>query len=144
MFSEFQLDLFKRLQMINDAIPEGGTDEEKKLAFERIGKKLDTMPKECRITLHSCWEKRLLEALCKQHGLRTYRYPRQRDTTLMIWVSEVYLNEILWPQFLNYAHPLQDYFVAQTSALVDKIRQEVPKQSGAQMGPPPGAIALSQ
>jgi len=87
MLPEFTTDFLMKLQMVKDAIPEDGTKKEKKLALDRISAKMDQMPKEYHVTLKSFWQKSLIEALCKQHGLRTYRYPRQKNTTIMIGLA---------------------------------------------------------
>ena len=68
-------DLLMKLQMLKNAIPLDGTKEEQKIALDCVTAKLDQMPKEYHITLQSFWQKSLMETLCKQHVLRTYRYP---------------------------------------------------------------------
>ena len=94
-----------------------------------ITEKLDQMPKEHHITLHSFWQKSLMETLCKQHGLRTYRYPKQKGTTIMIWVSGAYMDTILWPQYLKYSELLQDHINEGVHVIKQKILHEVPIHS---------------
>ena len=45
------------------------------------------------------FQRRLLTALARRHGLRPYRYHRQRHTTVMLQASPDFVDEVLWPEF---------------------------------------------
>src|SRR5271170_4451771 len=58
-------------------------------AAERLKAKLDEAsrgdpPVEMKFNLPDQWSTRLFIALCRRHGLRPFRYARQRSTTIMV------------------------------------------------------------
>ncbi len=76
------------------------------LARERILDRLDEVaeldpPIEYRFTLSSMWAKKLFMALLRRYGIQPYRYRRQRHTTVMAKVSESFVDETLWPEFVE-------------------------------------------
>ena len=81
----------EKLQTLKDATPWMAL-KIKKIVLDCVTAKLDQMPKEYHVTLHGFWKKSLMETICKQHSLRTYRYPKQKNTTIMIWVSATYMD----------------------------------------------------
>src|SRR5688572_19492675 len=52
-------------------------------------------------SLHHRWQRRLFAALCRRYGLEPYRYRRQRYTTVMVRVPKSFVNETLWPEYLQ-------------------------------------------
>jgi len=41
-------------------------------------------PEEMKFSFPDHWSVRLFIALCRRHGFKPYRYPRQRNTTVMV------------------------------------------------------------
>ena len=68
------------------------------------------------------WNRRLFLALCRRYGLRPYRYPRQRYSTVVLRVPKSFINETLWPEFLEISRALDDYLNNATERI---IREEV-------------------
>jgi hypothetical protein len=52
-----------------------------------------------RFSLPDPWSRRLFVALCRRHGLKPYREPRQRKTTVMLLVVRSFVDHVLWPEF---------------------------------------------
>ena len=52
-----------------------------------------------RFSLPDPWSRRLFVALCRSHGLKPYREPRQRKTTVMLLVMRSFVDHVLWPEF---------------------------------------------
>jgi hypothetical protein len=48
----------------------------------------DASEVELQYSLPDVWSVRIFVALCRKHGIRPYRYPRQRRTTVMVRVQE--------------------------------------------------------
>ena len=48
---------------------------------------------------HDPGSRRLFSALCRRYGLKPYRYPRQRRSTLCVRAPESFQNNTLWIQF---------------------------------------------
>lgn len=61
------------------------------------------------------WSRRVFVALLRRHGLRPYRYSRQRRTTVMASVSKRFVDETLWPQYKAFSGTLREVTVADES-----------------------------
>ncbi len=67
-------------------------------------------------------------ALCRRYGLRPYRYKRQRHATVMVRVPQTFLDNVLWPEFLQIDEALQEHIAEITDRI---IRSEVYHAGGA-------------
>ncbi len=56
------------------------------------------------------WSVRLLVAVCRKHGLRPFRYARQRRTTVMVRARERYFDRVVWAEFSRLQTELELYF----------------------------------
>ena len=68
------------------------------------------------------WNRRLFTALCRRYGLRPYRYPRQRYSTVVLRAPASFINGTLWPEFLQIKSALDEYLHEATERI---IREEV-------------------
>lgn len=53
---------------------------------------------EVQYSIHDPWSRRLFTALCRRYGLRPYRYPRQRMSTLCLRAPDSF-QQTLWTHF---------------------------------------------
>jgi hypothetical protein len=75
-------------------------------AIERIRRRLAELdqterPVEFRFSLTDGWSKSLLIALLRRYGLNPYRYAGQRRTTVRVRVAASFVDQVLWPEFLQ-------------------------------------------
>ena len=125
----------EKLRKVEALFARSGTEGERMAAAaaaERIRAKLQTEHHEhplveMQFSLKNPWSRQLFAALCRRHGLKPYRYKRQRKTTIMLRVPEGFVNEILWPEFQNINQILTDYLSGITERL---IREEVFAETG--------------
>ena len=73
-------------------------------AVERLKVKLDEVsrrdpPIEMKFSLPDEWSVRLFIALCRRYGVRPFRYPRQRSTTIMVRAPRRFFDTVVWRQF---------------------------------------------
>jgi hypothetical protein len=68
------------------------------------------------------WSRHLFLALCGRYGLRPYRYPRQRHSTIVLRAPTLFINRTLWPEYLELSRALDDYLNEATERI---IREEV-------------------
>jgi hypothetical protein len=68
------------------------------------------------------WNRRLFMALCRRYGLKPYRYPRQRHSTVVLRAPKSFINNTLWPEFLEIKNALDEYLNEATERI---IREEV-------------------
>jgi hypothetical protein len=60
------------------------------------------------IKTQDSWHKKLFVAICNKYDIKTYRYYRQKYTTVMIKINEIFLNEVLWKEYLEYSGILEE------------------------------------
>lgn len=92
-------------------------------AAERLKAKLDEAsrrdpPVEMKFSLPDQWSVRLFIALCRRYGVRPYRYPRQRSTTIMVRAPRRFFDNVVWRQFSDLHTDLSIYFEQTTERLI--------------------------
>jgi hypothetical protein len=81
-------------------------------AAERIRAQLAQVAKkerevEMRFSVSDDWSRRLFLALLRRYGIRPYRYPRQRRTTVMARMPQSFADSTLWPEYIELAATLR-------------------------------------
>ena len=112
--------LKEKLRKIEALFAGAGTPGER-LAAEAALARSDP-PVEMHFTMPDQWSCRLFLALCRRYGLKPYRYPRQRHTTVMVRTPKGFVDQILWPEFTELVQALQAYLLEVTLRV---IREEV-------------------
>ncbi|NJL50276.1 MAG: hypothetical protein HC909_00690 [Blastochloris sp.] len=79
-------------------------------------------PIEMKFTVADTWSVRLFIALCRRYGLKPYRYRRQRQSTVMVRVPQRFVDQVLWPEFVELDRALQSYLHEVTMRV---IREEI-------------------
>ncbi len=77
---------------------------------------------EMQFRLTDRWHRRLFLALCRRYGLKPYRYPRQRYSSIVLRAPKSFINGTLWPEFLQLKDALDEYLNEATERI---IREEV-------------------
>jgi hypothetical protein len=123
-------ELRKKLRKIA-ALFEGATTEGEReaaaAALDRVRAALSAAEKteqsvEFSFRLPDRWNRRLFLALCRRYGIRPYRYPRQRHSTVVVRAPKSFVNRTLWPEYLEIARALEEYLSEATERI---IRDEV-------------------
>lgn len=96
-------------------------------AIERIRRALDSASRtqpipEMKFRLADQWQRRLFLALCRRYGLEPYRYRGQRYTTVVVRAPRSFIDETLWPEYLELQAALHSYLNQATERI---IREEV-------------------
>jgi hypothetical protein len=110
------MDIADKIRKIEALIAGAKSDGERQaaeFAKQRLQDKIVAQPIEYTVRLNSLWKKKLFVAICNKHGLRTYRYMRQKYTTTMIRVSKPFMDSVLWPEFNKH------------SSILDKLTNEI-------------------
>jgi len=123
-------DLLEKIRKIEALIEGAKTDGEKSaaiLAKDRIHKKLIAEEKirkvEYTLRTPDSWHKKLLVAICRKYGIRPYRYKRQKYTTVMVFINEQFLEDVLWKEYLEYAEHLEQLVEGITNNIIRKIHE---------------------
>jgi hypothetical protein len=95
---------------------------------------------EMQFRLSDRWHRRLFLALCRRYGLKPYRYPRQRYSSVVLRAPKSFINNTLWPEFLQLKDALDEYLNEATERI---IRDEVfgNAEEAEEQAAPPGALA---
>lgn len=78
-------------------------------------------PSEMRFTLADGWYRRLFTALLRRYDLKPYRYHGQRRTTVMVRVPQRFVDETLWPEFVELAKTLETYLSEVTDRVICQV-----------------------
>jgi hypothetical protein len=73
---------------------------------------------ETKVSLPDQWSRHLFVALCRRYGIRPFRYPRQRRTTVMVRAPRGFVDRILWPEFQELNVELRRYLHAVTLRVI--------------------------
>lgn len=103
-----------------------GTDGERdaaEAAVQRLKAKLAEInrrdpPVEMQFSMPDPWAVKLFVALCRRYGIRPYRYPRQRRTTIMVRASRGFFDAVVWRQFSEMHTDLWMHFEETTDRLI--------------------------
>ncbi|MBI3865813.1 MAG: hypothetical protein HY290_28400 [Planctomycetia bacterium] len=92
-------------------------------AIERIRERLHSAQEadpaiEFRFSMADEWSRRLFVALLRRYGVSPYRYSGQRRTTVMAKAPKSFVDEVLWPQFRQLSHELQQYLAHVTERVI--------------------------
>ncbi|MFI5420872.1 MAG: hypothetical protein ACHQ1H_07880 [Nitrososphaerales archaeon] len=121
-------ELIRKLKLI-EALQGGATTlGEKEAAAEALRRFQDRLkqereqqlgiPIEYTFTFHDQYEKKLFTALLRRYELNPYRYHRQKYTTVMVRVSKRFVNEVLWPEYLEMSKALDSYLEEATNRVI--------------------------
>src|ERR1700748_1875404 len=122
--------LREKLRKIEALFAGAGTTGERlaaEAALERVRERLTELgqkdpPVEIQFSMPDQWSRHLFLALCRRYGLRPYRLPRQRHTTVMVKAPDSFVQQVLWPEFRELNQALAAYLAAATERI---IREEV-------------------
>jgi len=115
----------RRIEAIHARPGSEGERQAAERARERIQARLKQLeaeepPIEFRFTLADQWSRHLFVALMRRYGIRPYRYRGQRRTTVMARLSRSFVNDTLWPEFLELQSTLAAYFDALTDRVIEQ------------------------
>jgi len=121
--------LIEKLRLIEALFSGAKTEGEKDAAdrarqriLERL-KKIEQAdpPVEFKFTMHDRWQQKVFMALLRRYGIKPYRYRGQRHTTVMARVPQRFVNETLWPEFMELSKTLRDYLSDVTERIVSQV-----------------------
>src|ERR1700720_4571293 len=93
-----------------EALYFGATPEVERLKVELDEVSRRDPPIEMKFSLPDEWSVRLFIALCRRYGVRPFRYPRQRSTTIMVRAPRRFFDTVVWRQFSELHTDLWLYF----------------------------------
>ncbi|MDH4466832.1 MAG: hypothetical protein QE271_02135 [Bacteriovoracaceae bacterium] len=125
-----EIELIRKLKLI-EALHQGSTTAGEKMAaseaIRRIQDRLNESQAESRervveykFGMSDEWNRKLFKALLRRYGVEPYRYERQRHTTVMAKVSKRFVDDELWPQYLEMSKVLETYLTHATDRIISE------------------------
>ncbi|MFQ5561790.1 MAG: hypothetical protein ACE5FU_14575 [Nitrospinota bacterium] len=120
--------LAEKLRRI-EALFAGATTEGERMAAEtaidRIKRRLEEYkqldpPVEYKFSLNNFWSRKLFVALLRRYDLKPYRRYRQRHTTVLVKVSQKFVDDTLWPEFLELDRALLEHLDKITARIISE------------------------
>jgi hypothetical protein len=119
-------DLLALLRKIEAPMAGAGTEGEggtAGAALERVKARLEEQtrrdpPVELQFSMSDVRSRQLFVALCRRYGLKPYRYPRQKRTTVMVLVPRGLNDRVLWPEFVELDHALVAHLQDVTTRII--------------------------
>ncbi|MEQ1890964.1 MAG: hypothetical protein ABL998_00340 [Planctomycetota bacterium] len=119
-------DLAEKLRKLEALFARPGTEGERAAAasaLERLRARLRQLeesqpPQIYRFSLPDTWSRRLFVALARRYGLQPYREHGQRRTTVMLRTSPKFIDETLWPEFVELQQELSRQLEAVTLRII--------------------------
>ncbi len=98
--------------------------EARRRILERLADLQDVEPVvEYKFSLVDLWSRRVFLALCRRYELSPYRRRGQRRTTVMLNVPTRFVDETLWPEYLQLSQTLRTYLEEVTERVVSEVLQ---------------------
>jgi hypothetical protein len=117
------LDKLRKIERLHAGATTPGEKEAAADAIARIKRRIAEAakvdrPVEYKFTLADGWSRKLFIALLRRYSLQPYRRARQRRNTVMVKVPRSFVEETLWPEFLELSEVLQQYLDEVTDRVI--------------------------
>jgi hypothetical protein len=133
MTNEQQLrEKLRKITALFEGAATAGERQAAAAAIDRIRQALNAAVKtqplpEMKFSMADQWHRRLFCALCRRYGLEPYRYKRQRYNTVIVRAPQSFINNTLWPEYVELQMALDEYLAEATQRI---IREEVYRDAG--------------
>jgi hypothetical protein len=117
------IEKLRRIEALYDGATTIGERDAAAEARRKVAERLaDVKPKsdpatEYRFSMENAWSRKLFVALARRSGLKPYRYPRQRRTTVMLRLTEPAANSI-WAEFQALNTALSEHLDALATQII--------------------------
>ena len=134
------LEKLRKIEALHAGTTVDGEREAARRAAERIrarlaelrGKERDTVLK---YSLPDPWKRKLFVALCRRYGVKPFREPWRRYSTVLVRAPKTFQTQTLWPEFLALAEELHAHLQELTERVIrEAINEDV--SEAAEAGPP--------
>lgn len=120
-------ELVARIRKIEALYQGAQTDGEQAAALAALGRiearlDLERMrnepERELQFSIADPWQRRVFCALLRKHGIRPYRYPRQKRQSVVARIRPTFLDDILWPEFQDISRLLVQHLSRVASRVI--------------------------
>lgn len=123
------LEKLRRIEALHAAATTPGERDAAANAMRTIQLRLKLVEKEqpaveYKFTMGDNWSRKLFTALARRYGLKPYRYRRQRYTTVMIRVPQRFVDDTLWPEFVELDRVLRETLESATDQVIKSVFEQ--------------------
>lgn len=119
--------LFARSATAGERAAAGAAIDRLQMRLDRERREAEAPEIELQFSLPDFWSLRLFIAICRKHGVRPYRYPRQRRTTIVVRVRKTEFERTVRAEFDMLHRELARAF----EGIVDHLIADVMHSDGA-------------
>ena len=117
------LEKLPKIEALHAGTTVDGEREAARRAAERIRARLGELrgreqDEELFYRLPDPWKRRLFLALCRRYGLKPYREPGRRFSTVQLCAPKTFQERTLWPEFLALAKELHKHLDELTNGVI--------------------------
>ncbi len=141
------LEKLRKIEALHAGTKIDGEREAARRAAERIRARLAELrgrerDEVFRYSLPDPWKRKLFVALCRRYGLKPYREPGRRYSTVLLRAPKTFHERTLWPEFLALSEELDAHLQELTDRVIrEAIDEDVSEASDAE---PPKALTERQ
>ena len=129
------LEKLRKIEALHAGTPVDGEREAARRAAERIRARLEELRAqdqdiEMLYRLPDPWKRKLFVALCRRYGLKPFREPGRRQTTVQLRAPKAFHERTLWPQFEALCEELHAHLDELTTRVIrEAIDEDVSEAS---------------
>jgi hypothetical protein len=134
------LEKLRKIEALHAGTNVDGEREAARRAAERIRARLAELrgreqDEELLYSLPDPWKRKLFVALCRRYGLRPYRQPGRRYSTVIVRAPKAFQQGILWPEFLALAEELHAHLNELTERVIREAINDDVSEAAEQASP---------
>jgi hypothetical protein len=123
------LEKLRKIEALHAGTTIDGEREAARRAAERIRARLEELrgsekDEELHYRLPDPWKRRLFVALCRRYGLKPYREPGRRYSTVQLRAPRTFQDGTLWPEYQALAKELDAHLAELTERVIREAIDE--------------------
>jgi hypothetical protein len=135
------LEKLRKIEALHAGTTVDGEREAARRAAERIRARLaELRGRDEDIELHyrlpDPWKRKLFVALCRRYGLKPFREPGRRQTTVQLRAPKAFHERTLWPEFVALCDELHAHLDELTTRVIREAIDEDVSEPAEQTAPP--------
>jgi hypothetical protein len=137
------LEKLRKIEALHAGTKIDGEREAARRAAERIRARLEEIrsrerDETFRYSLPDPWKRKLFVALCRRYGIKPYREPGRRYSSVLVRAPKTFQTKTLWPEFLALSKELHAHLEQLTDSVIrEAINEDVSEPMEAR---PTGAL----
>jgi hypothetical protein len=144
------LEKLRRIEALHAGATTPGERDAAANAIRHIQQRLalaekEAPPVEYKFTFTDQWTRKLFLALARRYGMKPFRHRGQRYTTVMVRAPKRFVEETLWPEYLELSNALRETLERATDQVLRAVFEQETADAEVREEPPAvGPMGASQ